>query len=170
MRRARDGFWMKAYLHLQIKYLTSIIWIFRYFFVEAVALESSLNIYFAMHGLVRELCCLKYNWNNIMFAWRHHGDETLQELNPSPTSAAYMRRWIGTALVQIMACRLFGTEPLSKPMLVYCQLDLKQQTSVKFEWKYIILHWWKCIWKCLLRNGRPFCPGEISKLPNLNFK
>ena len=29
----------------------------------------------------------------------------------------------GSALVQIMACRLFGAEPLSKPVLGYCQLD-----------------------------------------------
>ena len=42
---------------------------------------------------------------------------------PSPPSAAYMRQWIGPALVQIMACRLFGAKPLSKPMLDYCQLD-----------------------------------------------
>ena len=33
-----------------------------------------------------------------------------------------MRRWIGSALVQIMACRLFGAKPFSKPMLGYCQL------------------------------------------------
>ena len=41
----------------------------------------------------------------------------------SPPSAAYMRQWIGPALVQIMPCRLFGAKPLSKPMLDYCQLD-----------------------------------------------
>ena len=35
-------------------------------------------------------------------------------------SAAYMRQWIGSALAQIMACRLFGTKALSKPMLDYC--------------------------------------------------
>ena len=29
-----------------------------------------------------------------------------------------------------MACRLFGTETLSKPMLGYYQLDPQQQTSV----------------------------------------
>ena len=29
-----------------------------------------------------------------------------------------------SALVQIMACRLFGAKPLSKPMLDYCQLNL----------------------------------------------
>ena len=45
-----------------------------------------------------------------------------------PPSAAYMRQWIGSALVQIMACRLFGAKPLSKPMLGYCQLDHLEQT------------------------------------------
>ena len=55
------------------------------------------------------------NAENISSSWRHH--------NSSPLSAAYMRPWTGSPLVQIMACRLFGTKPLSKPMLVYCQLD-----------------------------------------------
>ena len=41
----------------------------------------------------------------------------------SPPSATYMRQRIGSALVQIMACRLFYAKPLSKPMLGYCQLD-----------------------------------------------
>ena len=31
-----------------------------------------------------------------------------------------------------MACRLFGAKPLSKPMLVYCQLIPYEQTSVNF--------------------------------------
>ena len=44
--------------------------------------------------------------------------------NSSPPSAVYVRQWIGWALVQIIACRLFGAKPLSKPMLGYCQLDL----------------------------------------------
>ena len=44
-------------------------------------------------------------------------------INSSPPSAAYMCQWIGSALVQIMACRLIGDKPLSKPMLGYCQLD-----------------------------------------------
>ena len=37
----------------------------------------------------------------------------------SPPSVAY----IGSALDQIMACRLFGTKQISKPMLGYCQRD-----------------------------------------------
>ena len=52
--------------------------------------------------------------------------------NSSPASAAYMHQRIGSALVQIMAWRRIGAKPLSKPMLVYCQLDLMEQTSVKF--------------------------------------
>ena len=41
-------------------------------------------------------------------------------VNSSPPSAAYMRRSTGSALVQIMACRLDGTKPLSELMLEYC--------------------------------------------------
>ena len=48
-------------------------------------------------------------------------------------SASYMRQWIGSALVQIMACRLSGAKPLSSPVLGYCQLDPGEQTSVKFS-------------------------------------
>ena len=44
-------------------------------------------------------------------------------INSSPPSAAYIRQWIGSALVQIIACPLFGAKPLSKPKLCYCQLD-----------------------------------------------
>ena len=44
-------------------------------------------------------------------------------LNRFLLSAAYMRQWNGSALVQIMACRLFGTKPLSEPVLTCCQLD-----------------------------------------------
>ena len=46
--------------------------------------------------------------------------QRLDLVNSSPLSARYMRQWTGAALVQIMACRLFGTMPLSKPMLGYC--------------------------------------------------
>ena len=42
-------------------------------------------------------------------------------INSFPHSATYMCQWI--ALVQIMACCLFGAEPLSEPMLAYYQLD-----------------------------------------------
>ena len=51
-----------------------------------------------------------------------------------------MRRWTGSVLVQVMACRRFGAEPLPDPMLIYCQLDPKEHTSVKFEAKYKTIH------------------------------
>ena len=49
--------------------------------------------------------------------------DTLSTLTHPPPSAAYMRQWMESALVQIMACCLFGAKPLSKPMLGYCQLS-----------------------------------------------
>ena len=57
------------------------------------------------------------------------------EINPhypliSP-SAAYMRHWIRSVLVQIMACRLVGAKPLPKPVLGYSQMDCKEQNSAK---------------------------------------
>ena len=77
----------------------------------------------------------------------------------SHPSATYMRQWIGSALIQVMACRLFGAKPLPEPMLAYCQLDPQEQTSVKLESKYETFHLWKFTWKCRLLNWRPFCPG-----------
>ena len=41
--------------------------------------------------------------------------------------ATHMRQWIGSALVQIMACCLFVAKPLSEPMLDYCQLETWEQ-------------------------------------------
>ena len=43
--------------------------------------------------------------------------------NSSRPSAAYMRQWIGSALIQIMACCLFGAKFLSTPTLINSQLD-----------------------------------------------
>ena len=53
-------------------------------------------------------------------------------INSSPPSAAYMHQLIGSASVQIMACRLFGAKQLSKPMLGYCHLDPYN----KLQWKF----------------------------------
>ena len=44
-------------------------------------------------------------------------------INSSTNGAAYMRQGIVSALVQVMACRLFGAKPLPWAMLNYCQLD-----------------------------------------------
>ena len=69
----------------------------------------------------------------------NYADETRKvhnKVNSSPPGVSYMRWWIASALVRKMACRMFGANPLPKPMLVYCLLDPWEQSSVKFESKY----------------------------------
>ena len=58
-------------------------------------------------------------------------ERSMWRLETPLPSAAYMHEWIGSAMVQTVACRLFGAKPLSKPMPGYCQLDPYKQTSVK---------------------------------------
>ena len=53
-----------------------------------------------------------------------------QWVNSSPPNAAYMHQWIVSALLQIMACRLYGAKPLSEPMLDYYQLN----PGNNFQW------------------------------------
>ena len=95
------------------------------------------------HSTAARLCCIDY----------------VVSLNSSPPSATYMHQWIQSALVQIMAWRLFGTKPLSTPMLAYCHLDSWKQISVKFKAEFYHFHSRKCIWNCRLPKWRPFCPG-----------
>ena len=70
-----------------------------------------------------------------------------------------MRRWTVSALVRVIAFRMLGAKSLPEPLLINCQVDLQEHTSVKFEWKYKTFHSWKCIWTCCLRKWPPFCPG-----------
>ena len=70
----------------------------------------------------------------------------MTQFNLSPPSAVYMRQWIGSALFQIMACRLFGAKPLSKSMLGYCQLD-------KLKWNF---NFADDIFRCIFMNEK-FC-------------
>ena len=43
-----------------------------------------------------------------------------------------MHQWTGSALLHIMACRLFHAKLLPESMLDYCQLDPQEQTSMNF--------------------------------------
>ena len=102
--------------------------------------------------------------------YRYHLEHSNPEgyAYPIPSSIAYMRQWAGSALVQIMARRLFGAKPLPEPMLTYCQLDPCVETSVfsfffrnkreNFSFKKIRLNMSSAKW-------RPFCPGgdELTK-------
>ena len=86
-------------------------------------------------------------------------------INSSPLSAAYMHWSTWSPLVQVMACRLFGTKPLPEPMLTYSQLDSWEYISVKFESQFYHFHSRKCIWKCRLPKWWPFCPGGDGVIP-----
>ena len=60
---------------------------------------------------------------------------------------AYMHYQPWPSLVQIMAFHMFGTKPLSEPMLYHCQFNHSEQTSVKMYLKLKHFHSTKCIWK-----------------------
>ena len=61
-----------------------------------------------------------------------------------------------------MACRLFGPKPLTEPMLISYRLDPKKQTSVKFESKFKIFYWRKCIIKGIDQNIYTWYEYEIT--------
>ena len=75
-------------------------------------------------------------------------------------NAAYMRQWTGSALAEVMACRLVGTKSLPKPMLAYCQLDSWEQHSEKFERELYHFYSSKCPWECRLLKWRQFWSGR----------
>ena len=68
-------------------------------------------------------CCQWFEPNGTLsHGWLSRGRRS-GYLNSSTPCTTYMRHWIGSTLVQKMACGLFGAKPLSKPMLSYCQWD-----------------------------------------------
>ena len=83
-----------------------------------------------------------------------------QWVNSSPPSAAYMIQWIESALIQIMACRLFRTKPLSEPMQGYCQLIGMKFYEILI--KIQTFSFTKMHLKLSSAEWRPFCPQEMS--------
>ena len=77
-------------------------------------------------------------------------------------NSAHMRRWTGSAVIQIMACRLDGAKPLSESMMTYYLLDTKEHISEKSYLQSKYFHSRECAW-CRLRNGGHFYQWEMSK-------
>ena len=77
---------------------------------------------------------------NMLNCFTHH-KRYVHISNSCPASVVYIRQWIGSALVQIMACRLFGDKPLSKPSVGYyqlgprktCQWNVGQKSNSSFK-------------------------------------
>ena len=82
--------------------------------------------------------------------------------NSSPLSAAYMRRWTGSALVQIMACGLVG----AKPYLNQCSNIVYWTPGNKFPWNSnrnsIILIQENAFEIVVCQNGGHFVQGEMT--------
>ena len=62
-------------------------------------------------------------WSAFWFPGAHKLRSYRQPINSLRLCDAYIHQWIGSVLLQVMACRLFGTKPLPEPMLTYWQLD-----------------------------------------------
>ena len=121
-----------------------------------------------MDSLPTHICVTRPQWVNTMAAGALAPYIATQsatiilgmQINPSSSSTAYMCQWSGSALFQVMACRLFDAKPLPKSVLVYCQLDSFEQLSVKFELEFYYFHSRKCTRNCRLLKWRQFCPGR----------
>ena len=82
-----------------------------------------------------------------------------------------MRQWIGSSLVQIMACHLFSAKPLSKPMLVYVNWTRRS----KHHWNFnqnakLFIHENTsenivCKMAAILSRGRWVKDGSKGQLP-----
>ena len=73
-----------------------------------------------------------------------------------------MPRWIRSGLVQIMVCRLFGVEPLSKPLLGHCCLHTKNKLWWNFNQNTKLFIHENSSTKMRLRNYVHFVQGEMS--------
>ena len=78
--------------------------------------------------------------------------------NASIHIAAYMRQWIGSVLVKIMACRLFG----ASHYLNQCSIIINWILRHKLQWNFnqntkFFFH--KNTSKISSAKWRPFCPG-----------
>ena len=99
------------------------------FAIPSIPTKGSLQIF--VHDTTAHLSCHAQNfvarrsfhgiWNVSKIS--HWNGFQVLYINSSPPSASYTHQWIGLALLQIMASCLFGTKPLSEPMLGYHQLD-----------------------------------------------
>ena len=102
----------------------------------------------------------KQNRVNLQMTCHLSGNSKLTYPPPPPPCVAYMRQWIGSALVQITACHLLGAKPLSKPVLIYCPVDFWEQTSVRSWYENNTFHSGNCLWKYRMRDDGHFVQGK----------
>ena len=107
-------------------------------------------------------------WINFSYL-AHYIKRRTDKNTSSPPSAAYMRHGSWSALVQIMACRIFSAKPLSKPHWVIVNWNLGN----KIQWSFIKIYKFsfsKMRMKMSFAQWQPFCPGEMSLKASENGK
>ena len=89
----------------------------------------------------------------------------------SPLSAAYMRRGTGSAMAQIMACRLDGAKPLSKPIADMLSFGTQETQFNEISFESHLFSFKKMRLKMSSAKWRPFCPGgdELTSYYSLPF-
>ena len=93
-------------------------------------------------------------------------------VNSCPPSAAHKRQWTGSLLVQIMACRLFGTQPLGtqplfNPVLVNSHVGPWKKNLWNFN-QNINISFTKMHLKISSAKWRPFCAAGAESRPVSN--
>ena len=144
------------YIHKQGQYQLYIqaVDLSRYIFV--LLYKTKYRFRFICHEIPYE----RYNstWSVTDEVMSNKISQDLEPFNSSPPSAAYMRRWIVSALVMIITCHLFGAKPFSKPILGCCQLGTEVNCS-EILIKNIKFSFTKMHPKISSAKWRPFCPG-----------
>ena len=80
---------------------------------------------------------------------------------------------IMATLILVNTCQLYGAKALPKPIL-NCQLNFKEQISMKIYLKLKTFHSRKCIWKYNLQGGSVFFPVVntcmlTANIPHVHF-
>ena len=154
----------KFQTHFNNKYLKYFLW--TCYQVNATISHWSLVNIGSGNGLVtsanvdpdlwRHMASLGHNELKVCYLTASSDQLNQYWLNSTP-GGAHMRKSIGLALVHIMACCLFITKPLSKPMLGYCQLDPQEQNFTEILIKIQNFSLTKMHLKILSVKWQPFC-------------
>ena len=107
----RSAGWFRA---LDVWHRLMLCDIKKYFFID-----MKFGINQAISQTITQLSCIQLETPSSRF-WNFWWIKTYTTFNSLRPSDAYMRRWTGSSLAQIMAWRLFCAKPLSEPMLEYC--------------------------------------------------
>ena len=69
--------------------------------------------------------------------------------------------FLGSSLIQLLACCLFNTNPLAEPVTTHCHFDVYKHTLVKFEWNFKGYHAKNSILKIVCKYGNHFDKPSI---------